>query len=42
MQIARTFRRKRMMAEVMGGGKGRQEILNKHADRCSIIVNTRN
>lgn len=34
-QIARAFRRKKMMAEVMSGGKGRQEILNKHADRCT-------
>lgn len=35
VQIARAFRRKKMMAEVMSGGKGRQELLNRHADRCT-------
>jgi len=33
VQIARAFRRKKMMAEVMGGGKSRQQLLNRHADR---------
>ena len=33
VQIARDFRRKKMMADVMSGGKGRQQLLNKHADR---------
>ena len=37
LQIARAFRRKKMMAEVMSGGKGRQEILNRHADRCTSV-----
>ncbi|DBA68731.1 TPA: hypothetical protein ACH3X2_013428 [Trebouxia sp. C0005] len=32
-EIARAFRRKKMMAEVMGGGKSRQQLLNRHADR---------
>ncbi|DBA80849.1 TPA: hypothetical protein ACH3X1_008063 [Trebouxia sp. C0004] len=31
--IARAFRRKKMMAEVMGGGKSRQQLLNRHAGR---------
>ena len=33
VQIARAFRRKKLMAEVMGGGKSRQQLLNRHADR---------
>lgn len=33
MQVARAFRRKKMMAEVMGGGRSRQQLLNRHADR---------
>ena len=37
LQIARAFRRKKMMVEVMSGGKGRQEILNRHADRCTSV-----
>ncbi|DBB03464.1 TPA: hypothetical protein ACH3X3_010818 [Trebouxia sp. C0006] len=32
-EIARAFRRKKLMAEVMGGGKSRQQLLNRHADR---------
>lgn len=25
------------MVEVMNGGKGRQQLLNRHADRCSVL-----
>lgn len=33
VQIARAFRRKQMMAEIMGSSKSRQQLLNRHADR---------
>ena len=40
VQIARAFRRKKLMAEVMGGGKSRQQLLNRHADRSVPLPTT--